>query len=411
MTSNIILNNNVFVNTTQNDSSAYVVNSISYNTLVEEKNENGVTVTYACEYQTGNAPLSTTTDPVVSVVQFYDLAYSCSTEKQNAANYIAEQLLMKAALAWNILPIGDACTDPQNHYGAWLFGVSSQGPDEFVSDFGCQRLTPNATKRECCQVVHLEMKFIPTGGFNITKLQQFVKDQLDTADPNYSLLFRTASVDDPLIINNTPNYTVPGGKINVPTISGAVQSAQSPEDSQKITVSGAFLISLLVGAVLGVFLVMYRRYRSRSSGGSTVGKDCDDFCNSTMEHGPSIEDCSDFHVTVINDNCIDDINSSFPRQYTSLGLGDIDIEEKQRDFLDDMDMEDLEEAPPAKYAFDLGDSFRNDVMGTYAPTTMQVVAPYPLEDTSCDSEADSWAQTDGTVGSLEERLEQITAEI
>jgi len=39
-----------------------------------------------------------------------------------------------------------------------------------------------------------------------------------------------------------------------------------------------------------------------------------------------------------------------------------------------------------------------------------VVPPYPMDETS-DSEVDSWAQTDGTVGSLEDRLEEITAEI
>jgi hypothetical protein len=40
------------------------------------------------------------------------------------------------------------------------------------------------------------------------------------------------------------------------------------------------------------------------------------------------------------------------------------------------------------------------------PTTIAVVPPYPMEETS-DSEADSWAQTDGTVGSLEERLDDV----
>jgi hypothetical protein len=44
------------------------------------------------------------------------------------------------------------------------------------------------------------------------------------------------------------------------------------------------------------------------------------------------------------------------------------------------------------------------------PTTIAVVPPYPMEETS-DSEADSWAQTDGTVGSLEERLDEVRGEI
>lgn len=93
-------------------------------------------------------------------------------------------------------------------------------------------------------------------------------------------------------------------------------------------------------------------------------------------------------------------------------------------------MQQQEDIPtPSSYTFDLANSLKNDVMGTYGnstgggssdndpyssmmsgPTSMAVVPPYPMDETS-DSEVDSWAQTDGTVGSLEDRLEEITAEI
>jgi hypothetical protein len=91
------------------------------------------------------------------------------------------------------------------------------------------------------------------------------------------------------------------------------------------------------------------------------------------------------------------------------------------------------------YAFDLGQTIKNEIMmkhnnsnsnhknrsrsnsagsgnnvpnnNLHAPTMMEVVAPYPMLEETSDSEADSWAQTDGTVGSLEERLEDITVEI
>ena len=70
---------------------------------------------------------------------------------------------------------------------------------------------------------------------------------------------------------------------------------------------------------------------------------------------------------------------------------------------------------PSSYTFDLANSMKNEVMGTYGsshfgPTSMAVVPPYPMQEET-DSEVDSWAQTDGTVGSLEEHLEEITAEI
>jgi hypothetical protein len=74
------------------------------------------------------------------------------------------------------------------------------------------------------------------------------------------------------------------------------------------------------------------------------------------------------------------------------------------------------------YQFDLADANRNAIMGTYnsasagsssgaaavaGPITMTVVPPYSMED---DSDIDSWAQTEGTVGSLEDRYEE-TGEI
>jgi len=68
------------------------------------------------------------------------------------------------------------------------------------------------------------------------------------------------------------------------------------------------------------------------------------------------------------------------------------------------------------YTFDLSDHFQNQVMGSYCshvhgPTTMAAAPPFPMMEEGSDGETDSWAQTDGTVGSLEERLEEITAEI
>ena len=83
----------------------------------------------------------------------------------------------------------------------------------------------------------------------------------------------------------------------------------------------------------------------------------------------------------------------------------------------------------SSYAWDLSTSFQREIMSAhgqvspaaaqppvgphnqqFGPTTIEVVPPYPLDETS-ESEADSWAQTEGTVGSIEENLEEITAEI
>ena len=173
--------------------------------------------------------------------------------------------------------------------------------------------------------------------------------------------------------------------------------------------------------MLGVFIILFRRHRKSENSrrrGIYDGAIDDTF----REKGEDDDD--DFHVTVVNDANY----NSFPvkRQLTCRSC----VTETENDDGDAFESEllDNDDHPGSpKYAFDLGQSLKMKVLGTYAPTTIPVVAPYPLHGSftnvgplsntdmdisGCDSEAeDSWAQTDGTVGSLEERLEEITAEI
>lgn len=70
--------------------------------------------------------------------------------------------------------------------------------------------------------------------------------------------------------------------------------------------------------------------------------------------------------------------------------------------------------------FDLGTSFKDQLMGVHGAGGGRHPArggpygmgrPYTNSDAASDSDADSWAQTDGTIGSLELQLEPITAEV
>jgi hypothetical protein len=79
---------------------------------------------------------------------------------------------------------------------------------------------------------------------------------------------------------------------------------------------------------------------------------------------------------------------------------------------------DGEELFPNNITFDLGTSFKDQLMGVHGqggghrrPPHMS--GPYGASDYggASDSDADSWAQTDGTIGSLELQLEPITAEV
>jgi hypothetical protein len=63
------------------------------------------------------------------------------------------------------------------------------------------------------------------------------------------------------------------------------------------------------------------------------------------------------------------------------------------------------------YTFDLGNSMKNELFNIHGRAADQRRQyGIGIEETS-DSDADSWAQTDGTIGSLEQQLEPITAEV
>ena len=85
-------------------------------------------------------------------------------------------------------------------------------------------------------------------------------------------------------------------------------------------------------------------------------------------------------------------------------------------------METLDQARSAEYpnniTFDLGNSFKDQLMGVHGRSSqnkMNMNHPFGMHhgsvDAASESDADSWAQTDGTIGSLELQLEPITAEV
>lgn len=452
--------------------------------VLEETNGAGVPIAYACEYHTGSNPLTElpATQKTANVEQFFDLVFPCPQDnapdgKTAAADYVAEQLLISAATTWNLLPDGTGCLVPQNAYGSWLFGVATV-KHAFLSDFGCQSETVSTARGECCQVVSLTMQFWPTGDFNVANLEEFVRAQL--ASDSFltpSLPLRTTPIDpvfvEPgggagggvdFVVTRPPDDT--GGAAGVAATAGE-QAAKEPNSGGKITVPGGFLLAALVCAVIGVGAILWRRYRRAQavSVHNSKGGGGDD---GTLEHGgPPSGDDEPFRVSVLSDADEDDILNNLDQRHddddyrnnprlhspirhphhhphmidnnnntnNSTAASSFDVDD------DEDDDDQLDGAPPPKYAFDLSSQQSFNVMGKYGfhgspagatppPTTMQVVAPYPILDnnnsetqscasstnqsigtTTDASEADSWAQTDATVGSLEERLEEITAEI
>jgi hypothetical protein len=358
--------------------------------LIVQVDDESTPWSYACAYQLGDAEYATRYEVAV-IEKFYDLVYPCSMPKQNAVKYIAATLLNDAAIAWNILPDGVACMEFQETYPykTWIFGVAN-GNHTLITDFGCQKLSvPNPEM--CCQVVRAEMQFTPSGGYNKSSLEQFVEDKLNSEELTASFpSIKTAAID-PAFTEVAPQNEDPRDNLDtpIPVASVKAQEQNSTESDRDISVVGGFVITGLVMAFLSLIFILVRRRRLRKQ-------------VTAQDEG----ELNNIRVTVLSDGdaSFPNVDSPFVQE---LAISKVDFGEEDDD--DPYSPKNM-----GAYQFDLGQSFKNNVMGTYnpqnAPTSMHVVAPYALDDTS-DSEVDSWAQTEGTVGSLEERLEEITAEI
>lgn len=70
---------------------------------------------------------------------------------------------------------------------------------------------------------------------------------------------------------------------------------------------------------------------------------------------------------------------------------------------------DVQSSDDVRLSFDLADNMKSEMLNIHgSPLQIRTVV---LVDEHSDSDVDSWAQTDATLGSLEVRLEEITAEV
>jgi hypothetical protein len=171
-------------------------------------------------------------------------------------------------------------------------------------------------------------------------------------------------------------------------IKEAEENTSSGKKNTNITIVGGFLVAAFCMAFLGIIFVVWRRrkYYLRS-------RDVQLALSKSDMHYDSRPNGSDDEPRTL---------------------------EKQTDSDDFEDMRGKsEEEFPNNITFDLGNSFKDQLMGVHGTSQrnklggMGGMPPFGVgsADGASDSDADSWAQTDGTIGSLELQLEPITAEV
>mmetsp|Transcript_18748 Transcript_18748/g.21090 ORF Transcript_18748/g.21090 Transcript_18748/m.21090 type:complete len:98 (+) Transcript_18748:2-295(+) len=84
-----------------------------------------------------------------------------------------------------------------------------------------------------------------------------------------------------------------------------------------------------------------------------------------------------------------------------LGVGRYDIEED----------EDMVILPQRQYSFDMGGVMKNELLGVYGDSEVRATGITTTPSDAESEDVDSWAQTEGSIGSIELHLEPITAEV
>jgi hypothetical protein len=166
------------------------------------------------------------------------------------------------------------------------------------------------------------------------------------------------------------------------------------EEDGVFTYVGILLVVALVGAFLGLSLVVFRMRQRRQKAWREEAV----MTRSQLE--------SSFDEGMIFDQGVDECrvaaDEELPSQY---GLAQMVIHSDH----DDDDSDGLPEQ--GSYTFDLGDTMKWGVLGRHGGGSSRRNNRVAIPDEYSDSDVDSWAQTDATLGSLEVRIGDITAEI
>ena len=234
----------------------------------------------------------------------------------------------------------------------------------------CLELEPG--DGQSCSVYKGYMEAHSLGDGDTSTFQSYIQQNLNSIGGNQGLkiAYLGAQLDPSIIVSDN-------GRDNLDVSSNVKETPQTedPASSGTLTFVGGLMVAGFVVAFVGLFFVLYRRrQRFLAAQDMEIALSKSDFDDMSPGDGDP-------------DSSSKDVQNYEP-----------EIGEEDEDF-------------PTNYKFDMATSMKNELFNIHGraadPPKSYGIG---IEETS-DSDADSWAQTDGTIGSLELQLEPITAEV
>lgn len=330
--------------------------------------------------------------PAIPLTFYTDLLFPLGDEA-SAVRQVQLGLLTALASDYRI-STGTACTDPPGNGSSWLVSILSE-PDQLVRETTfpkCRELTVSDETQEECYVYELSLTVKSLTGTDIPDVEgvlgSLLANQVTALDSGYQTKFLGIPKFEDTQDDNTSNLNPPSN------LNDSVTENNAPLNRSTITIVGGLLVAAFCMASVGILFVLWGRRKSQLRKQQEMLEQ--------QEHQQ---------------------NDAKPKQFS------LDTEESDGD-------DDEEYNRPT--TLDLSNSFNQQVFGAHAAASQRPhqhsrpkylsninasnQGPYShfhnngqsqlrRNNTDSDSDVDSWAQTDGTIGSLELPLEPITGEI
>lgn len=331
--------------------------------FIIQRTDDGTPIAYSCEELMANNEVYQ-----LQVEYYYDILHDSGVDEATAVAQGEAALLTSVANNFGLID-GARCGIPAITE-LWLIDVTSSKQDEPVAVFDeCLELVPG--DGESCEVYKGYMTAHWLGDGDQRDFESYIQSNLNNigGDQGIQISYLGATLDTSSVITDT-------GREELKPSSNKAESAATVEpDERNITFVGGLLVAGFLAAFLALFFVMYRRRQRFLSG-------------QEMELALSKSDLDDMATRD----------------------GDPDSSSVRPEFIEP-EIGEEEDEFPQNYRFDMASSMKNELFNIHGraadPPRQYGIG---IEETS-DSDADSWAQTDGTIGSLELQLEPITAEV
>lgn len=177
------------------------------------------------------------------------------------------------------------------------------------------------------------------------------------------------------------------GRDVLPPAQNVAAVQNSPQAENRFTAVGVVMVVGLVAAVLGLIFVIVRRKRASPQTPYSHQQFEDEQSKSQYDDAETGSTAHDENATDISRDVDGDILHN-----------DDNLPESPDEF-------------SREYNFDLGGWMKSELLGIHGASTITAQPSRGNEEVLSDSDNDSWAQTEGTIGSLELRLDPIEAEV